>query len=97
MAEYTESSQAVQQDTHHGAQPCPRVTLPPTSARVLIVCQQTHDACVRLQIAQSSTTEVVLNVPLWCRAKGKLRDVVLSQQSQGIACRTYLLQQAAKA
>jgi Resolvase, N terminal domain len=40
-----------------------------TRARVLIVCRQTQDACVRLQTAQSSTTEAVLNVPLFCRAK----------------------------
>ena len=43
--------------------------LSPTRARVLTVCRETQDACLRLQTGQSSTTEAALKVTLRCRTK----------------------------
>jgi hypothetical protein len=54
---------------------------------VLIACRQTQDAYVRLQTAQSSTTEAVLNVPLFCRAKGQSCDTIFDSRNQRLACR----------
>ena len=60
-----------------------------TRARVLTVCRETQDACVRLKTGQSLTTETALNVTLRCRTKGKLCEQFLAHHIKGLRV-TYL-------